>query len=101
MISLHEKVFSFAGFNFSFLKKIEIFLKAKYDLQNLKPQNPHEKVADFGGTLSLFLGVSFITIWDNFHIWAILSVLRANCARVANNVNHGGNLVKEQPKLTR
>ena len=26
------------------------------------------KVADFGGTLSLFLGVSFFTVIDNFYL---------------------------------
>ena len=29
-------------------------------------------VAEFGGTLSLFLGVSFVTIWDNFHLFGML-----------------------------
>ena len=29
-------------------------------------------VAEFGGTLSLFLGVSFVTIWDNFHFFGML-----------------------------
>ena len=28
-------------------------------------------IAEFGGTLSLFLGVSFVTIWDNFRIFYI------------------------------
>ena len=28
-------------------------------------------IAEFGGTLGLFLGVSFVTIWDNFRILGI------------------------------
>ena len=42
------------------------------------------KVADFGGTLSLFLGVSFITIWDNFHFLYILDILRSKCDLAAH-----------------
>ena len=30
-------------------------------------------IAEFGGALSLFLGVSFITLWDNFHLISALS----------------------------
>ena len=29
-------------------------------------------IAEFGGTLSLFLGVSFVTIWDNFRLFGML-----------------------------
>ena len=47
------------------------------------------QVADFGGTLSLFLGVSFITIWDNFHFHDILNVLRSKCEKVSHNRDLG------------
>ena len=29
-------------------------------------------IAEFGGTLSLFLGVSFVTIWDNFCLFSVI-----------------------------
>ena len=29
-------------------------------------------IAEFGGCLSLFLGVSFVTLWDNFHFFAVV-----------------------------
>ena len=47
---------------------------------------PNIKVADFGGTLGLFLGVSFITIWDNFHFLDILDILRSKCKRVDHKI---------------
>ena len=39
------------------------------------------KVAEFGGTLGLFLGFSFITIWDG--LVALLSILSKNRAAPA------------------
>ena len=35
-------------------------------------------IAEFGGTLSLFLGVSFVTLWDNFRLVAVF------CRNVSN-----------------
>ena len=29
-------------------------------------------IAEFGGSLSLFLGVSFVTLWDNCHLFAVV-----------------------------
>ena len=29
-------------------------------------------IAEFGGCLSLFLGVSFVTLWDNFRLFAVV-----------------------------
>ena len=29
-------------------------------------------IAEFGGCLSLFLGFSFVTLWDNFRFFAVL-----------------------------
>ena len=29
-------------------------------------------IAEFGGCLSLFLGVSFVTLWDNFRLLAVV-----------------------------
>ena len=29
-------------------------------------------IAEFGGCLSLFLGVSFVTLWDNFRLCAVV-----------------------------
>ena len=37
-------------------------------------------VAEFGGTLSLFLGFSFITLWDNFSITKRFCCLVGKCA---------------------
>ena len=30
-------------------------------------------IAEFGGTLGLFLGFSFLTLWDNFHFISVVS----------------------------
>ena len=53
------------------------------NIQKAVPNYSSFQVADFGGILSLFLGVSFISIWDNFHFLEILDILRSKCKKEA------------------
>ena len=53
------------------------------NIQKAIPNKSSFQVADFGGILSLFLGVSFISIWDNFHFLEILDILRSKCKKWA------------------
>ena len=39
-------------------------------------------IAEFGGTLSLFLGVSFVTLWDNFRLVAVFCRIVSNQQRL-------------------
>ena len=36
-------------------------------------------VADFGGTLSLFLGISFMTLWDKIYLLRLLCKVLQRC----------------------
>ena len=40
------------------------------------------KVADFGGTLGLFIGFSFITVWDGLAAFALVG---AKILKISNN----------------
>ena len=39
-------------------------------------------IAEFGGTLGLFLGFSFLTLWDNFHFISVVSRVVSRVAQV-------------------
>ena len=35
-------------------------------------------IAEFGGALGLFLGISFMSLWDNFHLFGLMYKLVSN-----------------------
>ena len=41
-------------------------------------------VAEFGGALSLFLGISFMSVWDNFHVFGLVYKMVSNRVNITN-----------------